>query len=81
MLQLSRDPHDQALAKTASNLGFSDVEAAQRSPLMLMGTPDKVKRDLETRVKDLGITYNIVIPASAESQELFVKDIMPEFVS
>lgn len=81
LLQLSRDPHDQALAKTASNLGFSDVEAAQRSPLMLMGTPDKVKRDLETRVKDLGITYNIVIPASAESQELFVKDIMPEFVS
>ena len=46
-----------------------------------MGTPDKVKRDLDTRIKDLGITYNIFIPASADTHELFVKEIMPEFVS
>lgn len=81
LLHVSRDPTDAALAKTASSLGFSDLDTAFRSPLLLMGTPDKVKRELDTRIQDMGITYNIVIPASAQSQELFVKEVMPEFVS
>ena len=80
LLHLSRDPTDPALAKTAARLGFPNVDMALRSPLLLMGTPDKVKRDLHTRIEELGFTYNIVIPASAESQDLFVKEIMPEFV-
>ena len=81
LVHLTRDPADPALAKTASSLGFPDINTALRSPLLLMGTPDKVKRDLDTRIKDLGITYNIFIPASAQTHELFVKEIMPEFVS
>ncbi len=80
LLHLSRDPADPALAKTAARLGFPNVDMALRSPLLLMGTPDKVKRDLHTRIEELGFTYHIVIPASAESQELFVKEVMPEFV-
>ena len=44
-----------------------------------MGTPDKVKRDLHARIEELGVTYHIVIPVSDESQELFVKEVMPEF--
>ena len=80
MVHLSNDPADPALAKTATRLGFPDVETALRSPLLLMGTPDKVKRDLQTRIEELGFTYHIVIPASAESHELFVKQVMPAFV-
>lgn len=81
LLHLSRDPTDPALAKTAARLGFPNVDLALHSPLLLMGTPDKVKRDLHTRIKELGFTYYIVVPASAESHELFVKEVMPEFVS
>ena len=81
LLSLSRDPKDPALGQTASSLGFPDLETARRSPLFLMGTPDEVKRNLGARIEDTGITYHIVIPASAESHDLFVKEVMPEFVS
>ena len=79
LLHLTRDPADSALEQTARFVGFSDVETALRSPLVLMGTPDKVKRDLHARIEELGVTYHIVIPVSDESQELFVKEVMPEF--
>ncbi len=81
LLSLSRDPKDPALGQTASSLAFPDLETARRSPLLLMGTPDEVKRDLSARIEDTGITYHIVIPMSVESQDLFVKEVMPEFVS
>ena len=81
LLSLSRDQKDPALGQTASSLGFPDLDTARRSPLLLMGTPDEVKRDLRARTEDTGITYHIVIPASAESHDLFVKEVMPEFVS
>jgi len=35
---------------------------------------------LRARIEDSGITYYIIAPASAESQELFVKEVMPKFV-
>ena len=81
LLNLSRDPKDPALGQTASSLGFPDLETAGRSPFLLMGTPDRVKRDLGARIEDTGLTYHIVIPASVESYDLFVKEVMPEFVS
>lgn len=81
LLSLSRDPEDPALGQTASHLGFPDLETARRSPLLLMGTPDEVKHNLGARIEDTGITYHIVIPASVESYDLFVKEVMPEFVS
>ena len=80
LLHLNRDPTDPALADTATRLGFPNVDMALRSPLLLMGTPDKVKRDLHARIEELGFTYHIVVPASAESQDLFVKEVMPAFV-
>ena len=79
LLSLSRDPKDPALGQTASSLGFPDLDTARRSPLLLMGTPDEVKRNLGARIEDTGITYHVVIPASAESHDLFVKEVMPEF--
>ena len=81
MLCLSHTAEDPAFGKIASRLGFPDVETARRSPLLLLGTPDEVRRDLTTRIEDLGITYFILIAASADSQELFVQHVMPEFTS
>ena len=81
VLHLTRDPADAALAQTATFLGFPDADAALRSPLTLMGTPDSVKRDIHTRIEEMGLTYTIVIPVSPESYELFVHEVMPEFVA
>ena len=81
MLCLSDTADDPRFGKIASRLGFPDVETARRSPLLCMGTPDEVRRDLTTRIEDLGITYFVFIATSADTQALFVKNVMPEFVS
>ena len=77
---LSKDATDPALAQTAGFIGFPDADKALQSPLTLMGTPDRVKRDLHTRIEEMDLTYTIIIPISPESYELFVKEVMPEFV-
>ena len=81
VLHLSHDPTDPTLAQTAAFLGFPDAESAFGSPLTLMGTPDQVRQKLYTRAKEMGITYTIVIPGSAESHEIFAQEVMPEFAS
>jgi probable F420-dependent oxidoreductase len=77
---LSKDSGDPALAQTAGFIGFPDADKALQSPLTLMGTPDRVKRELHTRMEEMDLTYTIIIPISPESYELFVKEVMPEFV-
>ena len=81
MLCVSDTADDPAFGRISSRLGFPDVETARRSPLLCMGTPDEVRRDLTSRIEDLGMTYFILIAASADTQALFVKNVMPEFVS
>lgn len=79
MLTLARGKSDAALARTASGMGFPNVEAARNSPVLLIGTPEEVCRELRARIEQLGTTYHIVFPSSPESGELLVKEIMPEF--
>jgi probable F420-dependent oxidoreductase len=79
MLGLSRDKNDATLRHLASQLGFPSYEAAQRAPVALLGTPDEVKRELEERIKSTGLTYYIVFPATPDSQELLVNEVMPAF--
>ena len=62
-------------------MGFPNIEAARNSPVLLVGTPDEVRRELRSRIEELGTTYYIVFPSSPESGELLVKEIMPEFAS
>lgn len=81
MLCLSNTADDPLFGKIASRLGFPDVETARRSPLLLMGTPDEVRRNLTMRIEDLGMTYFVLIATSAETQSLFVEKVMPEFAS
>jgi alkanesulfonate monooxygenase SsuD/methylene tetrahydromethanopterin reductase-like flavin-dependent oxidoreductase (luciferase family) len=77
----SKADADAALARTATGMGFPNLEAARNAPVLLFGTPDEVRRELRARIEELGTTYYIVFPASAESGELLVKEIMPEFAS
>ena len=80
MLGLSRDKNDPVLRHMASQLGFPDYASAQRSPVALLGTPDEVKREIEIRIANTGLTYYIVFPATADTQALLVDEVMPAFV-
>ena len=77
----SKAEADEALARTAKGMGYPDVESARNSPVLLAGTPDEVRRELRSRIEELGITYYIVFPSSRESGDLLVKDVMPELRS
>jgi probable F420-dependent oxidoreductase len=81
MLRLSRSKSevDAAARQTASAMGFPNEDAARNSPVLLIGTPEEVRRELRSRIEEFGMTYFIVFPASAESRELLVKEVMPEF--
>ncbi len=79
MLGLSRDKNDAVLRHMATQLGFPDYASAQRAPVALLGTPDEVKRELQERIASTGVTYYIVFPATADTQELLVNEVMPAF--
>jgi probable F420-dependent oxidoreductase len=83
MLRIARSKSeaDAAVRQTASAMGFPDEEATRNSPVLLIGTPAEVKRELRSRIEELGMTYFITFPATAESRELMVKEVMPEFSS
>jgi len=44
-----------------------------------MGTPAELKREIRSRVEELGITYFILIFMADEGRELFARQVMPEF--
>ena len=64
---------------TMTAMGFPSAEAVRNSPSMLFGTPDEVRRELRARIEEFGMTYFILAGAPA-AIELFVTDVMPEFV-
>ena len=81
LVNLSRDKAaaDAALRATASSMGYPGEEAARNSPTLLFGTPDEVKRELRSRLEELGITYYVVFAASPESRDLLAGEVMPAF--
>jgi probable F420-dependent oxidoreductase len=83
MIRLARSKSeiDAAVRQTASAMGFPGEDAVRNSPVLLIGTPEEVKRELRSRIEEFGMTYFITIPASKESRDLLVKEIMPEFSS
>jgi len=79
IVSMSRNPADPAMQATAASVGFTDQTVARNSPVMLMGTPEQVKNELQARIKETGMTYFIVLPVSEESHELFTQEVMPAF--
>ncbi len=66
---------------TAAAMQITDIEAARRSPQVLTGTVEEVKRELRSRIETLGVTYFFLSFLAPESIELFAREIMPEFAS
>jgi alkanesulfonate monooxygenase SsuD/methylene tetrahydromethanopterin reductase-like flavin-dependent oxidoreductase (luciferase family) len=83
LVNLTRDKAtaDGALKAIASSMGYPSEEAARNSPSLLIGTPEEVKRELRSRLEELGITYYVVFPASEQSRDLLASDVMPAFGS
>ena len=79
VVNVTRNASDPAFRATAKMIGFDDLDAASHSPVLLMGTPEQVRRELQSRIEDWGMTYYIILPISPESRELFVKEVMPHF--
>jgi alkanesulfonate monooxygenase SsuD/methylene tetrahydromethanopterin reductase-like flavin-dependent oxidoreductase (luciferase family) len=77
----SKSEADAAVKALASSMGFPNEDAARTAPVALIGTPDEVRRELRARIEEFGMTYYVVFPASAESRDLLVNEIMPEFTS
>ncbi len=80
LLGLSHDRDDPALHGMAAQLGFPDYATAQGAPVTLLGTADEVRRELRRRIDETGVTYFILFMATPATQEIFVRDVMPEFV-
>jgi len=79
LLGLSRDSEDPALAEVARSLGFPDLPTAKKSPIALLGSPDEVCAELHERIDATGIRYFILAPATPETHDLFVAEVLPEF--
>jgi probable F420-dependent oxidoreductase len=78
-LARSKSEADAAVRATASAMGFPSEEATRNAPVLLIGTPEEVRRELRSRIEEFGMTYYIVFPRSEESRDLLVSEIMPEF--
>ena len=64
---------------TAAAMQVSDIEAARRSPQVLAGTIEEVKREIRARIETMGVTYFFLSFPMPDGLELFAKEIMPEF--
>jgi len=77
----SKSEADAAVKAVGSAMGFPSEEATRNAPVLLIGTPEEVRRELRSRIEAFGMTYYIVFPRSEESRDLLANEIMPEFIS
>jgi alkanesulfonate monooxygenase SsuD/methylene tetrahydromethanopterin reductase-like flavin-dependent oxidoreductase (luciferase family) len=75
----SKSEADAAVKAVGSAMGFPSEETTRNAPVLLIGTPEEVRRELRSRIEEFGMTYYIVFPRSEESRDLLVREIMPEF--
>ena len=55
------------------------MEAVRNAMAVMVGTPDDIKREIASRIEDLGMTYFFLNFLMPDSLELFAKKVMPEF--
>ncbi len=70
---------DAMARRAAANMGLPDAEGARNFPMLLVGTPDQVRREIRARIEEFNITYFIASFMSEESLDLFAREVMPEF--
>jgi probable F420-dependent oxidoreductase len=74
-----KEQADKRAADVVRQMGFADVETARRSPMVLLGTPEEARRELRSRIEELGMTYYFTIFLSSETIDLFAREVIPEF--
>ena len=79
LVAMSENAADESLRGIATQLGFADYQSAQRSPIALLGTPDEVVNELQSRIDATAMSYFIIIAMTPESHTLFVNKVMPIF--
>jgi probable F420-dependent oxidoreductase len=70
---------DATARKIAQRNGFDDIDGARQSPGLLLGTPAEIRRELQARIEEFGMTYYMVSLPDVESIRLFAAEVMPEF--
>ena len=80
LLGMSRDQNDPGLRDMAHGLGFPDYATAQRAPVSILGTPEEVRREIQHRIEDTGVTYFMFVIPNEVTHDLFVNEVMPAFV-
>jgi len=76
---VSDKPNDSAFYEVAASFGFTDYDMARRSPMFLLGTPEEVTQELQSRIEETGMTYFMIMPMSDASLQSFVENVMPAF--
>jgi probable F420-dependent oxidoreductase len=70
---------DAMITATAQAMGIPDADATRNSPQVLVGTFDDVRRELEWRIENFGMTYYFLSFMSLEGVEDFARHVMPAF--
>jgi len=64
---------------TAQAVGVPDIELARQSPMVLSGTFDDVRRELQWRIENFGMSYFFVNFMSIDAMETFANEVKPAF--
>jgi probable F420-dependent oxidoreductase len=79
LMAKDRATADAMAAATAQSLGIENNESVRSSLQVIIGTPDDVKRELETRIEKFGMTYFFLNFMMPDTIEMFAKEVMPAF--
>ena len=80
LVGLSHKENDEELVAIANHLGFPSLSDAQHSPVALLGTAAQVVEEIQKRKEETGITYYIIVMATKNTREIFVEEVMPNFI-
>ncbi|MGH7781550.1 MAG: LLM class flavin-dependent oxidoreductase [Candidatus Binataceae bacterium] len=70
---------DAMIKATAQAMGIADPETARKSPQVLVGTIDEIKRELDFRIEKFRMTYFVCQFVAPEAMDLFAKEVMPKY--
>lgn len=70
---------DAIARQSVAQMGFPNEEGARSSPGLLIGTPEEVKREIQSRIDEFGLTFFTAAIFGQDAYEMFVDEIMPAF--
>lgn len=80
-LSTDKTRSDTMARRAAENMGLPDAEGARNFPMLLVGTPEEVRREIRSRIEEFNISYFILSFMSDDALDLFAKQVMPEFAA